>query len=168
MLSRILTLKPVHQTLHNLCLTSIHSKTLFFYTFFYFLKFSSKNSSVAAIKTRSSAQSNSIGKPSLNSLGKASNLMMNNTGLKTNLWCTPALTSKTLLSLPFNLTFVVATSYIDLNTDTIHSSTPRYLSAHQTTSLGTLSKMLSPSQQKLSIGLSSLPDIFLATVELLK
>ena len=34
MLSRILTLNPAHPTLHDLCLTSFHSKTLCFHPFF--------------------------------------------------------------------------------------------------------------------------------------
>ena len=34
MLSRILTLKPAHPTLHDLCLTSIHSKALCFHPLF--------------------------------------------------------------------------------------------------------------------------------------
>ena len=57
-------------------------------------------------------------------------------GLRTDPWCTPILTLKALLSLPFSRTFVVASSYIALITHTIHSSTPKYLSAHHTTSLG--------------------------------
>ena len=57
----------------------------------------------------------------------------------------PTLTLKALLSLSFNLTFVVASLHIAFITDTIHSSTPRYLSAHQTTSLGTLSNAFSKS-----------------------
>ena len=64
--------------------------------------------------------------------------MMNSSGLRTDPLCTPTLTLKTLLSLPFNLTFAVASSYITLITNTNHSFTPRYLSAHQTTSLDTL------------------------------
>ena len=70
---------------------------------------------------------------------------MNSSGLRTDPWCTPTLTLKALLSLPFNLTFVVASSYIALITDTIHSFTPKCLSAHQTTSLGTLSNAFSKS-----------------------
>ena len=38
------------------------------------------------------------------------------------------------LTLPFILTFVQASSYIAFITDSIHSSTPKYLNAHQTTS----------------------------------
>ena len=40
---------------------------------------------------------------SLNSLDKASSMMMNSSGLRTDPWCTLTLTLKTLLSLPFSL-----------------------------------------------------------------
>ena len=69
---------------------------------------------------------------------------MNSSGLRTEPWCTPTLTLKALLSLP-----LPKHPHI---TDTIHSSTPRYLSTHQTTSRGTY-QMLSPNQQKPSTGL---------------
>ena len=51
------------------------------------------------------------------------------------------------LSLPFTLTFVVAPSYIAHITDTIHSSTPSYLVAHQTTFWGTLLNAFSRSSK---------------------
>ena len=54
-LSRILTLKPAHLILHDLCLNSIQSKTFCFHPFFPLLNFSINNSSDSAIKTRSSA-----------------------------------------------------------------------------------------------------------------
>ena len=66
--------------------------------------------------------------------------MINSNGLRTEPWCTPTLTLKALLSLPFTLIVVVASSYMVFITDTIHSSTPKHLKAHQTTSQGTLSK----------------------------
>ena len=51
-LYRILTLKPAPPTLHDFCLTSIHSASI---PFFHFLNFSINNSSDSANKTRSSA-----------------------------------------------------------------------------------------------------------------
>src|SRR5664279_2422076 len=107
--------------------------------------FSINSSILSANRTRSSAYSNSIGKPSLNSLDRASSTMMNSKGLSTEPWCTPTLTTNALLTLPFTFTAVDASSYIDLITDTIHSSTPNFRKAHHTTSLGTLSKAFSKS-----------------------
>src|SRR6266536_475633 len=51
--------------------------------FFQHLIFSTTFSSDSAIRARSSAYSNSHGKPSLNSFDNASNTMMNNSGLRT-------------------------------------------------------------------------------------
>ena len=85
------------------------------------------------------------GHESKNFLDKASSTILNSSGLKTEPWCIPPLTLKALLYLPFILTFVEASSYIAFITDTIHSSTPRYLSIHQTTSRGTLSNAFSKS-----------------------
>ena len=56
-----------------------------------------------------------------------------------------------ILSLPFTLTFVKASSYIAFITDTIHSSTPRYLGAHLPMHHAP-DQMLSPNQQKPSTG----------------
>ena len=73
-------------------------------------------------------------------------------------------------SLPFILAFVVASSYIVLFTYTyIHSSTPRYLSAHQITPLArhTIKCFLqiNKSHQQ-TTGISALPNISLAIAEL--
>ena len=83
--------------------------------------FSISNYFVSATRTKPSAYSNSMGNPSLNSLDKASNTMINSNGPRTEPWCTPTLTLKALLSLPFTLIVVVASSYMAFITDTIHS-----------------------------------------------
>ena len=74
---------------------------------------------------------------------------MNSSGLSTEPWCTQTLTLNALLSLPFILTFVEASSYIAFITDTIHSSTAKYLNAHQTTSRSTLSNAFSKSTKNI-------------------
>src|SRR5664279_1489484 len=50
---------------------------------FHLLNFSINSSMLSANRTRSSAYCNSIGKPSLNSLDRASSTMMNSNGLST-------------------------------------------------------------------------------------
>src|SRR6476619_5353895 len=71
--------------------------------------------------------------------------MVNSSGLSTDPWCTSTLTSNFSLVEGPTLTAVVAPSYIVIITFTIHSSTPTFLRAHQTTSRGTLSNAFSRS-----------------------
>ena len=94
-----------------------------------------------------SAVNNSIGKLFLDSLDKPCSRIRNSSGLRTEPWCTPTLTLEALISLPFILNFVNESSYIAFITDTIYSSTPRYLRVYQITFRDTY-QMLSLNQQK--------------------
>src|SRR5664279_2918855 len=76
---------------------------------------------------------------------------MKSKGLNTDPWCTPTLTGNATLSPSPSLIAVDALSYIAWITLTSHSSTPNFLSAHQTTSRGTLSKAFSRSTKAIHI-----------------
>ena len=98
---------------------------------------------VGAIITRSSAYSNSEGRPLLASLETTSMTAANNSGLSTDPWCKPTFTSKLSLSPAFVLTIVQASVYNAITVRMSHSSTPSFRKAHLTTSLGTLSNAFS-------------------------
>src|SRR5664279_3844710 len=119
--------------------------------FFHNLNLAISSSSDSAIKARSSAYSNSHETPVLNSSDRASNTIMKSKGLNTDPWYTPTLIGNATLSPSPSLIAVDALSYIAWITLTSHSSTPNFLSAHQTTSRGTLSKAFSRSTKAIHI-----------------
>ena len=114
-LSSVLRLSPPNTTSHYFCLTHINFEPHALHTIFPFNY---------PFLQKLQGYNNSIGRPALNSLDKASSTMTNNNGLRTDPWCIPTFSLKPLLSLPFSLTYVIASSYIDLITDTIHTSSP--------------------------------------------
>ena len=84
---------------------------------------------VSATRTRSSAISNSAGRPTLNSLDNASSTRTKSSGLRTEPWCTSTQTLKAFTSLHpcFRHCILIHCFF----TNTIHSSTHSYLSEHQ-------------------------------------
>ena len=120
--SRSLNLTHAHPTHHDLCLTSM--------PLFYFLTFLAAIPwIVSATRTRSPALNNSAGRPTLNSLDKASGTKTKSSELRIKPWCTPTLTFKAVSSLhPRFCQFILIHCFF---TNTIHSSTPSYLSEHQ-------------------------------------
>ena len=112
---------------------------------FHFTILSRRLSSLSAIKYKSSAYSNSRGKPARSSLEIISITITNSKGLSTDPWSNPTFTLNALLSPSVVLTTVCAPSYIAMTAFTNHSSTPSFLRAHLVTSLGTLSNAFSKS-----------------------
>jgi len=76
----------------------------------------------SATSIRSSKYRSFQGKFYLKLLDYASIAMMNSNTLNTSAWCTPSLTSNTILTPFFYLTAVLTPAYIDLTTSTIHSN----------------------------------------------
>ena len=96
-------------------------------------------------RERSSAQSASLGNPSLHSLLMVSSTIMSRSGLTADPLCTPTPIWKLSLSPWGVLIFVVAPSYVHLISRTSFSGIPFFLWHHHTSSLGTLSKAFSRS-----------------------
>ena len=85
------------------------------------------------------------GTPERNSHDKTSSTMMKSSGLSTEPWWTLTFTSNSSLYPSPTQTRLRALAYIPYTSHTIHSSTPRFLSAHQMTFQGTQSNAFSRS-----------------------
>ena len=95
----------------------------------YFLTFLAAIPWIVSATRTSSALSNSTGRPTLNSLDNASSTRTKSSGLRTEPWCTPTLTLKAFSSLQARFRHCIMIHCFFTNT--IHSSTPSYLSEHQ-------------------------------------
>ena len=92
----------------------------------------------SAKMTKSSVQSISHGHPTQNLRENTSSTMMNSTGRNADPLCTLTLTSYCSLKELFTCVLLLAPTYMDCTTLTIHFGTPTTQRAHHSTFQGTL------------------------------